>query len=429
MTEKESATLLTSRERRFVGVVVCFAAAIVFVSLLGLVTWALAKMFAFFSGVIWPLAVAGILSIMLRPVVAFFAERLRMGRTLSVLSLYGLVLIVSAAGAFLLAPKVISQVDELTQSAPQWPGKVQESLKDWLPEEAQGMITSIMLEINESWGNVFDVQDESSIQQDEFEQLGPKEQEEWLQKQREMEQNRMLESLQKQGEAFAEKAGEALRKATSFLFALFKNITYFAIIPIYMFYFLGTRRDLLEDVEKELVFLRPSVRSDLIFLVREFVGIVVAFFRGQLLIAIIMGAFYAAGFYLAGLQFGLALGILFGLLNIVPYLGSIVGLSVVVPLAYFQEDGGLKTLGVCMASFVLVQVFESYYLTPKVMGRQTGMHPVIIILAIFFWGTALGGILGMIAAIPLTAFLIVVWRLLRRKYLDGAEDAAETVSA
>ena len=65
------------------------------------------------------------------------------------------------------------------------------------------------------------------------------------------------------------------------------------------------------------------------------------------------------------------------------------------------------------------------------MGRQTGMHPVIIIVAIFFWGTALGGILGMIAAIPLTAFLIVVWRLLRRKYLadDGDADEAETVSA
>ncbi len=265
MTEKENGTLLTSRERRFVGVVVCFAAAIVFVSLLGLVTWALGKMFAFFSGVIWPLAAAGILSIMLRPVVAFFDDRLRLGRTLSVLSLYGLVLVVSAAGTFLLAPKVISQVDELTQSAPQWPGKVQESLKDWLPEGAQGMVTSIMLEINESWGNVFDVQDESSSRQDEFDSLNPQEQEEWEQKQREMEQNRMLESLQKQGQAFAEKAGVALRKATSFLFALFKNITYFAIIPIYMFYFLGTRRDLLEDVEKELDFLRPSVRSDLIF--------------------------------------------------------------------------------------------------------------------------------------------------------------------
>ncbi len=187
-----------------------------------------------------------------------------------------------------------------------------------------------------------------------------------------------------------------------------------------MFYFLGTRRDLLDDVEEQLGFLRSSLRSDLIFLTREFVTIVVAFFRGQLLIAMIMGSLYALGFYSAGLQFGLALGLLFGLLNVVPYLGSIVGLSVVVPLAYFQEGGGLNTLGFCMSAFAVVQLLESYYLTPKIMGRQTGMHPVVVIVAIFFWGTALGGILGMIAAIPLTAFLIVAWRLLRLKYLGEA---------
>ena len=77
-----------------------------------------------------------------------------------------------------------------------------------------------------------------------------------------------------------------------------------------------------------------------------------------------------------------------------------------------------------MGAFVLVQLLEGYLLTPKIMGRQTGMHPVVVIVAIFFWGTALGGILGMIAAIPLTAFLIVVWRLLRRKYFGEGEDIA-----
>jgi predicted PurR-regulated permease PerM len=196
-----------------------------------------------------------------------------------------------------------------------------------------------------------------------------------------------------------------------------------------MFYFLGSRRDLFGAAENELNFLSPSLRSDLIFLAREFVSIVVAFFRGQLLIAMIMGSLYALGFYLADLQFGLALGFLFGFLNIVPYLGSIVGLSVVVPLSYFQDGGGLDALGFCMATFVLVQLFESYYLTPKIMGEKTGMHPVVVILAIFFWGTALGGILGMIVAIPLTAFLIVAWRLLRQKYLNDHSSPAKISSA
>ncbi len=421
MTEKESSTLLTPRERRFLGIVVSFAAAVFFVALLGLVTWALAKAFSFFGGVIWPLAVAGILSIMLRPVVAFFEERLRLGRTSSVLALYALVILASAAGMLLVAPIVVTQIDELSQSAPHWPGEIQKSLEERLPDKAKGIVGVAMLEINESWGRVF-ATERNATSGDEAAGLSPGELEEFMQRQREMEQNRMLENLQKQGGALAEKAGEALRKAKIFLFSFFQQITFLAIIPIYMFYFLGTRHDLLDDMEEQLGFLRPSLRSDLIFLAREFVSIVVAFFRGQLLIAMIMGSLYAIGFSFANLQFGVALGFLFGLLNIVPYLGSIVGLSVVVPLAYFQEGGGIETFGVCMAAFVAVQLLEGYLLTPKIMGRQTGMHPVVVIVAIFFWGTALKSLLGMIAAIPLTAFLIVAWRLLRRKYLGEAEE-------
>ena len=77
----------------------------------------------------------------------------------------------------------------------------------------------------------------------------------------------------------------------------------------------------------------------------------------------------------------------------------------------------------------MVQLLEGYYLTPKIMGRQTGMHPVVVILSIFFWGTALNGLLGMIAAIPLTAFLIIAWRLLRHKYLVQGDHESEAALA
>ncbi len=67
--------------------------------------------------------------------------------------------------------------------------------------------------------------------------------------------------------------------------------------------------------------------------------------------------------------------------------------------------------------FSIVQMIEGYILTPRIMGDRTGLHPLTIIIAIFFWGSALGGILGMILAIPLTAFLVVLWRLAREKYI------------
>ena len=127
----------------------------------------------------------------------------------------------------------------------------------------------------------------------------------------------------------------------------------------------------------------------------------------------------------SGLKFGIALGLLFGLLNVVPYLGSIVGIFTTLLVAYLQpmgiaETGDWKILMGCGISFAVVQFIESYYLTPKIMGQQTGLHPVVVIVSIFFWGTALGGILGMIFGIPLTAFFIIAWRLLCRKYFTRA---------
>ncbi len=132
---------------------------------------------------------------------------------------------------------------------------------------------------------------------------------------------------------------------------------------------------------------------------------------------LLQGILFALGFALVGLKFGLVLGLLLGLLNIIPYLGSILGLGIALPLAYFQQDGGLFTLGGVLVVFTLVQMIEGYFLTPRIMGDRTGLHPMAIIVAIFFWGSALSGILGMILAIPLTAFGVVFWRLARDKYI------------
>lgn len=162
------------------------------------------------------------------------------------------------------------------------------------------------------------------------------------------------------------------------------------------------------------------MRADVVFLAREFAGIIFSFFRGQLVIGLIMGALLAAGFSLVGLRFGLCLGLAIGVLNIVPYLGTIVGLIVVLPLAFFQPDGGWTLVGLVLLVKIVVQAIEAWFLTPRIMGERTGLHPVVIIVAIFFWGTALGGVLGMVLAVPLTAFFVTTWRLLQRKYFTPA---------
>ena len=171
------------------------------------------------------------------------------------------------------------------------------------------------------------------------------------------------------------------------------------------------------DGDALLPFLKKETRADVMYLVQEFIDIIVAFFRGQLVVALLQGLLFAAGFSLVGLRYGFAVGLLLGLLNVVPYLGSIIGLAMALPMAFFQEGGGTTTLVFVLAVFLIVQQIEGWFLTPRIMGDRTGLHFMAIIVAIFFWGSALGGILGMILAIPLTAFLASLWRLIRDKYV------------
>ena len=189
-----------------------------------------------------------------------------------------------------------------------------------------------------------------------------------------------------------------------------------AVLPVYLAFFLMAKPFQTRQIGEFLPFLKEKTRGDVIYLFDQFVSILLTFFRGQIIIALMQGVLFAIGFALVGLPYGLMIGMLLGILNIIPYLGSIAGLGVALPLAYFSE-GGMLCVVLVLVVFAAVQAIEGYVLTPRIMGERTGLHPALIIFAVFFWGTALDGILGMMLAIPLTAFAVVFWRLLKRKYI------------
>lgn len=188
------------------------------------------------------------------------------------------------------------------------------------------------------------------------------------------------------------------------------------VLPVYTAFFLATRPLGGEDVRALLSFADPKTRDNAAFLVDQFLEIVVTFFRGQVVIVVIQGILYGLGFQLAGLPYGFFIGFTLGLLNIVPYLGNILGLGFTLPLAWFGPDGSLARLGWVLAVFVAVHTLDTYLITPRVMQSKTGLNSFVVIFSIFFWGSVIGGILGMILAIPLSAFLVVFWRLLARDY-------------
>jgi len=191
-----------------------------------------------------------------------------------------------------------------------------------------------------------------------------------------------------------------------------------AVLPLYLAFFLMAKPFNPGQLGEFLPFLKKETREDVIYLFDQFVGILLTFFRGQVIIALAQGVLYAIGFALVGLPYSTVIGMTLGMLNIIPYLGSMVGLGFALPLAYFGDDGGLVREALVLVVFVVVQAIEGYLLTPRIMGNRTGLHPALIIFAVFFWGVALGGILGMMLAIPLTAFAVVFWRLLKKKYIQ-----------
>lgn len=370
--------LLTPAQRRLVGSALggLAVATLVALTLVALVYGA--RFVSAFSSVIWPLAAAGILSLILRPVVAFFEHRLKIRRPLAVVALYGLVAVIMAGFFLSFVPVVIKQLLDFVSYLPTlWKNSL-------------------------AWGD----------------QHYP----EWLATFRPYLENpavkKALDGLSQQGQNFLAHLVPTFRQAGAGIFGIFGFFASVAVIPVYLFFFLLTDADPTRQLPTHLPFLNPSQREDAVFLVREFLGILVAFFRGQILIGLIMGVLLATGFSIVGLRFGLAIGLIMGLLNVVPYLGSILGLSIALPLAFFQPDGGLNLVGGCLIVFAIVQALEGWILTPRIMGRQTGLHPVAIIVAIFFWGHALGGVLGMMLAVPLTAFFVTAWRLARRKYFS-----------
>ena len=367
-------------QRKVVGNAITYFAAMA-LALLGVATLFILKEFVtHFSAVLWPLVSATVLALLLQPIVLFFQKTLKLKRTGAIALLYALGILFVAALLSVILPILVGQLIAFIQFIP------------GLIEKLERFLSSHF----EVLGNWIDTN--AGELQEVFSQP--------------------LDILKRVSAASLPLLKETLDTVSSAI----TLVTGLAIIPVYLFYFLGARLDLGKRLRDQLDFLSEGLRNDSFFLVNEFLNILVAFFRGQILIGLIMGLCLAIGFTLVGVQFGFTLGIILGMLNIIPYLGTILGLSTVLPIAYFQADeGGLLRIGLALVVFVCVQILEGYVLTPRIMGKKTGLHPVTIIVSIFFWGTALNGLLGMVLAIPLTAFLIVAWRLVKKNYLPQWE--------
>lgn len=368
---------LGPRQRATVAAAMTLGAVMVLVVVFSAAVWGLARFVGAFQNVLLPPVVAGILTMLLRPYYDWLLKICRGSRAA------GLVLFFLSAfiplGLFVWFAGMFA-ADQLIQ----------------LFQDLPSMINSMLDAGREHWPQATALLEKYGLMP-EFGDL-----------------------LENPGQMVAKAlraSGERVSQSIIRMFQSAAGMFAWAVLPVYLAFFLMAKPFKTRQIGEFLPFLKKETREDVLYLLDQFIIILLTFFRGQIIIALAQGILFAIGFALVGLPYGIVIGMALGLLNIIPYLGSIAGLGVALPMAYFSEGGGITKLVLVLVVFAVVQAIEGYLLTPRIMGNRTGLHPALIIFAVFFWGVALGGILGMMLAIPLTAFAVVFWRLLKKKYI------------
>ncbi len=195
--------------------------------------------------------------------------------------------------------------------------------------------------------------------------------------------------------------------------ALLSLVAVLVVTPIVTLYLLLDWHRMVNKVDS---WLPRDHRQTIRGLAREIDEVLAGFIRGQAIVSLFLGMFYAVTLTLVGLNFGLLIGFAAGLLNFVPYLGSTTGLLIAggVALAQFWPDWPwiVAVIGI----FLFGQFIEGYFLQPKMVGDRVGLHPVWLIFALFAFGYLLGFV-GLLIAVPLAAAAGVLVRFALRQYL------------
>ncbi|MBQ6915244.1 MAG: AI-2E family transporter [Kiritimatiellae bacterium] len=218
------------------------------------------------------------------------------------------------------------------------------------------------------------------------------------------------------GEFYTKYGPTALKAGTGALKCLSGLISALVTLIFFVF-FLMTKDRRGGEIVAELPFLKHETREFLAQQVDTFVDILVSFFQRQTIICLIEGVMYGTGFWLVGLPYGFLIGFALGVMNLIPLFGSVICMPVALPLAYFTQGGSATRLVLVLVVWLSGQLLDGYFITPRIQGDRTGLGYAGVIFSFFFWATVLGPLLGMLLAIPLSAFCVVLWRALAAKYI------------
>jgi len=413
----------TERQARLIWLALGGLALAVLVGLVVGLVWALGRVIGLFSPVIWPLAVAAILACLLNPLVDFIERKTR-SRPRAIVAVFGLALVVVLGLGASIVPQLLREGEDLAIRIPAYATRLEARVTEWMkhPPALVGQVRNLLANSrsarrldgepagtnevkNPSGTNTLGVSVNGTVAgsgpagngigQDQYRAAAG-----WLAKALPDVGAWLLDQLKRVASWFGVLAGLGL-------------------IPVYTFYFLLEKEGIAARWTDYLPVKDSSFKQEMIFVLNAINTRLIAFFRGQLLVAICDGTLYGLGFLLIGLPYAVLIGVVAMVVTIIPYVGAILVATTALLIALVQFGDWLHPLLV-LAVFGAVQVLESLFISPRIMGNRVGLHPVTIIVAVMVGTTLLGGLLGGILAIPLTAALrVLMFRYIWKKPDEG----------
>ncbi len=385
--------------------------------------WGLGQVLNVLSPVVWPIAVAVVLAYLLDPVVDFF-ERRRVPRTRAIVLVFAIALFLVFAVCSSIVPRLVVETRQLVSNVPVFMAKLETQADKWMkapPAPLRNILGKVGIHLRPPTvaTNEFAATNapEAAVTTTNLppatgssgaitpgtlmDKLDPE----------------LVQKASAWVTAVLKTVGGWLPQQLSRLAGLFGIIAGLALIPIYLFYFLLEKRAITDNWTVYLPVTDSRFKEELVFVLRSINDYLIAFFRGQVLVAICDGVLYGIGFALIGLPYAFVIGAVAMVLTIIPFLGAIVtcGGALLIALVTFAD---WQHPMLVIAVFAVVQGIEGYVLQPKIIGDRVGLHPMVIIVAIMTGTTLLGGVLGGLLAIPLAAVL----RVLLTRYVWQKQD-------
>ncbi len=213
-----------------------------------------------------------------------------------------------------------------------------------------------------------------------------------------------------------------LGNAVNGFFGALGYIIGFILVPVYLFFFLKDAPKIRKQWSDYVPLRQSKFKDELVSLLNEVNGYLIAYFRGQVLVSLIDGAITGIILAFLGLDYAIVIGVSLAILGVIPFVGIIITAIPAMLIAASQTDGPAAM--VVALVFIAVQQIDGLLIQPKIVGNSVGLHPLTVIFSVLFWSLLIGGILGALLAVPLSAAVKVMFRryIWEQKMHRGAID-------